>query len=578
MTDADLMRAFGTIQPPPDQRRLVAGPISAILEDGQIRYLRFHGIEAVRGIAWLARDTSWGTLSPRLSPVHISETADGFTLRYGGAIDAPGGQVSFEAEIAARAEGWFRFRVASRATTDFVTNRTGFVVLHPDSAAGTAMDIRHPDGTAEKGQFPLAIMADQPAFEIVGLGHEPAPGLRCDVSFDGGVFEMEDQRNWSDASFKTYVRPQRLPRPYTIPAGSEDVQVVTVRLSGRPAPAVVRPARPPILHPVMPRLWLRLAPDAPLPDRLPPRDLANGLIVRHDPQAPEVTVAAADLARRLGWSFAVEALLPLRDPVQEIANLFGTLQRTAPDRVLLAGLRDLKTRASHSIPPGEVPLRDAVLALRSAGYTGQIGAGTPAFFTEFNRNPPPPGDFAWFANAAIVHAADDVSVIETTGVLDAILDSAAALVPGTPLFPGPLTMAPAVSPYAPALAENPSRGRVCMARVDPRHSAAFGAAHFIATMARIVGKVADTAPMFLNGPSGCFGKDGQLLPVGSLHAVLASAAGQPVMRIDDSRIAFGIRWTVAGAEEYVGWQPPDEAGGVGTFGASQPEWAAATVV
>ncbi len=32
---------------------------------------------------------------------------------------------------------------------------------------------------------------------------------------------MEDHRNWSDASFKTYVRPLALPWPYTLQRGIE---------------------------------------------------------------------------------------------------------------------------------------------------------------------------------------------------------------------------------------------------------------------------------------------------------------------------------------------------------------------
>ena len=38
---------------------------------------------------------------------------------------------------------------------------------------------------------------------------------------EGDTFEMEDQRNWTDASYKTYVRPLALPWPYTLRAGEQ---------------------------------------------------------------------------------------------------------------------------------------------------------------------------------------------------------------------------------------------------------------------------------------------------------------------------------------------------------------------
>ena len=38
---------------------------------------------------------------------------------------------------------------------------------------------------------------------------------------EGDTFEMEDHRNWTDASFKTYVRPLALPWPYTLQGGRD---------------------------------------------------------------------------------------------------------------------------------------------------------------------------------------------------------------------------------------------------------------------------------------------------------------------------------------------------------------------
>ncbi len=49
---------------------------------------------------------------------------------------------------------------------------------------------------------------------------------------EGDAWEMEDHRNWLDASFKTYVRPLALPYPYTLKAGSSVTQTVTLTFSG----------------------------------------------------------------------------------------------------------------------------------------------------------------------------------------------------------------------------------------------------------------------------------------------------------------------------------------------------------
>ena len=41
---------------------------------------------------------------------------------------------------------------------------------------------------------------------------------------EGDTFEMEDQRNWTDASYKTYVRPLALPWPYTLAGGASSIR------------------------------------------------------------------------------------------------------------------------------------------------------------------------------------------------------------------------------------------------------------------------------------------------------------------------------------------------------------------
>jgi hypothetical protein len=64
-------------------------------------------------------------------------------------------------------------------------------------------------------------------------------GAWVDLGFTGGTWEMEDQRNWLDASFKTYFRPLSLPYPYEI--SGEFSQSVTVRFGCETAAATARP-------------------------------------------------------------------------------------------------------------------------------------------------------------------------------------------------------------------------------------------------------------------------------------------------------------------------------------------------
>ena len=95
------------------------------------------------------------------------------------------------------------------------------------------MEVEHVDGSKERAEFPSRISAYQPFFAVRALKHEFAPGAFVTARLEGDTFEMEDQRNWSDASFKTYVRPIGLPWPYELKAGQQLEQRVSLTIEGQ---------------------------------------------------------------------------------------------------------------------------------------------------------------------------------------------------------------------------------------------------------------------------------------------------------------------------------------------------------
>ena len=62
---------------------------------------------------------------------------------------------------------------------------------------------RRPASTA----FPSLVAPHQPFRNVRAILHEVTPGVEVEVRMEGETFETEDQRNWSDASFKTYGTP-----------------------------------------------------------------------------------------------------------------------------------------------------------------------------------------------------------------------------------------------------------------------------------------------------------------------------------------------------------------------------------
>ena len=84
MTDAPSrsVRLFGTDQPVAPPRLLKAGPLTAELEAGNLRYIRFSGLEMIRAISFIVRDKNWGTYDPAISDLVVEESGDRFRVAY----------------------------------------------------------------------------------------------------------------------------------------------------------------------------------------------------------------------------------------------------------------------------------------------------------------------------------------------------------------------------------------------------------------------------------------------------------------------------------------------------------------
>ena len=139
---------------------------------------------------------------------------------------------SLSGTIVGTADGSVTFRFRGRANTSFLRNRIGFCVLHPAAAAGVPWELETTDGERSKGKFPQWISPHQPARNLRAVSHQVAPEVWAEVRCEGETFEMEDQRNWTDGSFKTYCTPLEKPYPVAIDAGTVIEQSVEIRLTG----------------------------------------------------------------------------------------------------------------------------------------------------------------------------------------------------------------------------------------------------------------------------------------------------------------------------------------------------------
>ena len=214
------VRLFGTEEAVEPPRVLSAGDLSVEFEAGNLRYIRYRGFEVMRAVSFIIRDQNWATYNPHISNLEIEEGKGSFRVSYDALAKDAKQELRYSAKISGHADGRLSFSAEGEAVTDFLTNRTGFVVLHPIAGvAGASATVEEVSGKVIETRFPELISPSQPIFNMRAITHEFAPGARVTCRMEGDTYEMEDQRNWMDASYKTYVRPLALPWPYTLAKG-----------------------------------------------------------------------------------------------------------------------------------------------------------------------------------------------------------------------------------------------------------------------------------------------------------------------------------------------------------------------
>ena len=214
--------------------RFEPASLSVEFDNGALRYIRLGDVEVLARHRISRARRELGNLRADKSKTSASTRATTSSpVTYRGTCSDAKRTLVYDAKISGKSDGSLSFEVVAEPRTDVLTNRTGFIVLHPvEGVSGHAVKVRHVDGSEETSTFPETIDPRCPFKDIRSLSHEIAPGVWATCTMEGDAFEMEDQRNWSDASYKTYVRPLTRPWPYTLPKGEKVTQSVTLTISG----------------------------------------------------------------------------------------------------------------------------------------------------------------------------------------------------------------------------------------------------------------------------------------------------------------------------------------------------------
>ncbi|MGO3250657.1 MAG: hypothetical protein ACTIK8_03620 [Microbacterium gubbeenense] len=405
------------------------------LRDDDLAQIRYRGREVLRSVRAVVRDRDWATASWVVGAVDVGDdvariplSSGSFGVRFDGSLTVvvDGDSLSVTFEAAADREFW--------------TNRTGLVVLHPAAVSGDPLTVTHTSGEVSQIEFPRDIVPHQPAYDIRALSSEGVT-----VAFEGDAFEMEDQRNWTDASFKTYNRALADPFPYLLDGPVTQRVTVTVAetLISRPAPdesgGSVRPS------PTSQALGeLRLEETGPVTfsvgaSTAPGAGSADP--VGHDTLV-EVDLgwagwpAVIQRATASGLPLDVRLVLPLEAAEQALEDAIAALEQVPLAQI--TAFQPPTHPHEHMADDESLRLLRTALGARDVPIIG----GTRSHFTELNRGQhlvPPGLDGVAFSTTPMFHTREVLQLEQAIGMQRLIVQQAVRIA-GCPVHVGPVSL------------------------------------------------------------------------------------------------------------------------------------------
>ncbi|GAB2510195.1 hypothetical protein [Paramicrobacterium agarici] len=531
------MTEFAT---PAAARWLDDAPTAVAIEHGPWRMdrvgagladIRFRGVSVLRALRVVVRDADWRTIEPRDVVV---TGGDGGSITIAARCQRKEVDFAWTATLSLD-DTELRVDLSGVAQSAFERNRIGIIVLHWPSDAGSQLWVTHPDGTSTRTRFPDAIAPHQPALDIAGLEWS-RQGIDVRLHFAGDVFEMEDQRNWTDASFKTYSTPLERPFPVRLDPGDRVAQSVTVTCDGDPESGAGddAPEREEVVlgaERVFPQVGIA-ASTASVSSR--PRDVVR---------AP-VTLVELDV-RDANWRAALErarqdagkGLLDVRLIARDEADVAQLVDAVAPLPIARLAVFDATTHVSE--PVLWRVLGDAAAA---RGIRGELVAGTRAHFTELNRTherlPDAP---LTFSITPQMHDIERAQIVESIAMQRLVAENAVRIADGAAVHVGPVTLrarynAVATTPYAADRATDVSGGygaeRVAEATDARQTSPAMAAWVMASTFALAIDNVASITLGEAWGPRGLADETGRF-PVADAAELLIARGGELTRRLEN---------------------------------------------
>jgi D-apionolactonase len=536
---------------------LRAGPVTAVFDADNVflRYIRVGSHEVLRGINAPVRNQDWATIAPKVTNLRVDQQGASFKVTFDVACQHADIDFRWKGSITGNDKGVIEFAFDGEAFSTFKRNRIGFCVLHGPHAAGQPWVLDTVDGKTTKGQFPKSISPHQPAKQLRAITHQVAENIRARVEFEGEVFEMEDQRNWTDASFKTYCTPLEIPYPVEIPKGTKISQRIRIRLDGGLPPHATSSTSRTVLtlgktESSLPQLGLQVSGEV---QNLTDEQLRRLKALHLDHLRVDLRLSDDSFVKELRRATRQAQALQV-----SLQIVLGLGEKPAFDK-LLSEVNQLHPPVSYWLVRGGDPAHFQTARKNLAPVLGsaKIGVTRVTNFVDLNRTRPEDNSVQaiGFGINPQIHAFDNASVVETLPIQADAVNSARQFAGDRPLVIGPVTMAPQLLDGVDQPG-GPPEGDPLPTYVDKRQVEPFTAVWTLGSLKYLADARAQSATYFetvgWNGimdaddvaarPKAFPSRPGEVFPVYQLLHEIGEFVGGRVRQIDssDELSAIGI--------------------------------------
>jgi hypothetical protein len=511
------------------------GRLSLALGESELRYVRLDEAELIRRIFVAVRDVEWGTAPMLVEHVTLDRREEALESSVTALCRDEEHEVElrWSGSIQCDAEGVITFAFEGMPLRRFSFGRVGLCILHPPEFAGGRYEARTSGGWIE-GTLERAIAPQLPgehgfgeplfpAFDELVLHRDDGFGVHLKLS--GDLFEFEDQRNWGDASYKTYSTPLHLGPQVAEPGHLIEQRVVITPI----LPAKRNRASTPSSRTTVELVSTssRAVPEVGvvLPKQRGDDHLTGEALAKLKPAHVRVDLALDEQEWSERLRHATSAVDTIDVPIElaiTFAEAEGTLEELATllreARVRLARVLVFRRGIAVTDRRDVVDIRRRLVRL---GISAEVYGGTDLLFADLNGNRPHLDglDGVAFPLVPTVHADDDLSLIETMSVFADIIDTARTFTGDLPL---------AVTPVS--LRERP--------RVDERQSSLLGAVWTLGAISGLAGAGADSITVFeSSGPRGVLSTDKARVKVYPVYHVLADLCSWAGYRVAPSHVS-----------------------------------------